>query len=642
MKKYSNENFYVLDIETSKLEKEIDGEKIPLTTWLAYGYISKYNIAGERENTLFFRTWEQLKKRLDYINLHSNYKKLVFVHNLAFEGDFLLKNIAPVKDFCSNSTHGFISLNLCGLDKIEFRCSYRLSDMSLRELGKTIGMKKLEDDYANYLPKDKIPEKSKEYCQRDCDIVGKYIATVIKEYGSLNDIPFTKTGRVRKVMQNFYQQTETRDCKWDLMPDDKCYDLITKAFMGGITTTNPRYTGIELKKVYSYDIASSYPFVMLSEKFPSQMEYHDDILTLRELKKHKHFICKIRLKNLRSKYEWGWLASSKCDIEDEISCILWNGKILQADELITTLTDVDVENLLMVYEFENYDILESCISDEDDKLPQCYIRTIQHFARAKYNAKKEYKKNPTQENYDKMVRAKGDFNSIYGMCVQKLVQEEFTIDEFGLWEKKDKQYKQTKKHIKRNFLYGVYITAYARRNLLRGITQNCSFNFVYCDTDSIKFIGKNEFEDFNSVLEEYKDDESIYGLGRFEYEGYYQHFITFGAKKYCYKRKGKTETVVAGLPRGVPIKFEQFKCGTFWAHCKNAHVYICDDKDKIKITDEGLASDEFEIDRKYVEDFKKKNHIVSNGGVALFSVGYLLDMTDRDKNFLKIVYDREV
>ena len=108
MKKYSNENFYVLDIETSKLEKEIDGEKIPLTTWLAYGYISKYNIAGERENTLFFRTWEQLKKRLDYINLHSNYKKLVFVHNLAFEGDFLLKNIAPVKDFCSNSTHGFI------------------------------------------------------------------------------------------------------------------------------------------------------------------------------------------------------------------------------------------------------------------------------------------------------------------------------------------------------------------------------------------------------------------------------------------------------------------------------------------------------------------------------------------------------
>lgn len=37
------------------------------------------------------------------------------------------------------------------------------------------------------------------------------------------------------------------------------------------------------------------------------------------------------------------------------------------------------------------------------------------------------------------------------------------------------------------FQFGVWVTAYARRNLWQGILA-LDYNVVYCDTDSIKFI----------------------------------------------------------------------------------------------------------------------------------------------------------
>lgn len=641
----NNTYYYVLDIETSKASMTVDGaNSIPVLTWLAYGYLSKYNKKGERVDTFYFREWEQLKKKLEFISKTNSYKTLIFVHNLAFEGDFLIKNIAPVKKFCSNSNHHFISMQLEKLNNIEFRCTYSMSGMSLRELGKTVGLEKLEDEYYNYKPADKIPQKSKQYCQRDCDICALYVASCIKEFGSIEKLPFTKTGRVRKMMQEFYSRTESKETQWDLYPDENVYDLITDAFMGGVTTSNPRYTAVKLQNVHSYDKKSSYPSVMLIEKYPSTMR-NQLYKTLTEYKKHKHFIVKIKLHNLTSKYEWGWLSVSKCKLDvDELQAEVFNGKIIRIkDEWITTtVTDVDLQNIMNTYTFDGYEILDGCVSDEHEKLPPCYIKVLEHYSKAKYEAKEEWKKNPSQENYDKMVRAKGDFNSIYGMCVQKICQEDFEIDEFGIWKKVDKPYKKSKKHLRRNFIYGVYITAYARKSLLDGIINNCEGNFVYCDTDSIKFIGKNEFIDNTPELIEYKNNKSIYGLGKFEYEGTYDEFITFGAKKYCYVQDGKCEYVVAGLPKGTQITIDQFKVNTFFKDCKLASVYLCDSADALKITLDGEGDSELKLEREKIDAYKKQHNIVTNGGVALYPVGYLLDMSESDIELLERVYNRKV
>lgn len=645
MIRINNTYFYVLDIETSKASMNIDGlSQIPVLTWLAYGYLSKYDTNGNRVNTFYFREWDKLKYHLNSINKTNTCKTLIFVHNLAFEGDFLLKNIAPVKQFCSNSNHHFISMQLENLDNIEFRCSYSMSGMSLRDLGYIVGLEKLEDDYKNYKPKDKIPESSKQYCQRDCDIVAKYVAKVIKEYRRLESIPFTKTGRVRKMLRDFYAQTEDKETEWDLYPDEDVYELITDAFMGGVTTSNPKYTGVKLSNVHSYDKKSSYPSVMLIEKYPSIMK-HKKYDTITDYKKHKHFIIKIKLHNLKSKYEWGWLSVSKCHIDtDKLQAEVFNGKIIEIkDEWITTtVTDVDFQNIMNTYTFDAYEIIDGCISDEHDKLPTCYIKVLEHYSKAKYDAKEEWNKDKSDDNYEKMQRAKGDFNSIYGMCVQKICQEDFNIDEFGVWTRVDKPYKKTKRHLKRNFIYGVYITAYARKSLLDGIINNCEGNFVYCDTDSIKFIGKNEFVDNTPELVEYRDNKSIYGLGKFEYEGTYDEFITYGAKKYCFVKDGKCEYVVAGLPKGTKIDIDDFKLNTYFKDCKLASVYLCDSADALKVTMDGECDVLMKLNREKIDAFKKEHGIVTNGGVALYPVGYLLNMSDSDIELLERRYNRKM
>lgn len=637
----NNEYFYVLDIETGKASLSGD---IPDIVWLCYGYLLKFDKVGNCVGNFYFREWEDLKDELTYIN-NNKFKHLIYVHNLAYEGDFLIKNIAPASNFCSNSNHHFISLELSNLKNIEFRCSYSLSGVSLRELGKMVGLEKLEDEYKSYLPHEEIPETSKKYCFRDCEIVGKYIASLIKEYKYLKEIPYTKTGRVRKVMRDFYKLTEGKNCEWDLYPEENVYDLITNSFLGGVTTSNPKFTGVELKNVHSYDKKSSYPSVMLIEKYPSQMT-HKLYKTMTDYKKHKHFIVKIRFYNLTSKYEWGWFPKSKCEIDgDSIKADIFNGKIIRIvdDWITTTITDVDFQNIMNTYTFEKYEIVDGCVSDEHNKLPPCYIKVLEYYSKAKYDAKEEWKKNKTKENEDKMNQAKADFNSIYGMCVQKICQENFEIDEFGVWEKKDCEYKKLKKHLKRNFVFGVYITAYARKSLLDGIINNCEGTFVYCDTDSIKFIGKNEFIDTTPELIEYKDNKSIYGLGKFEYEGTYDIFKTYGAKKYCYIQNGETSFVVAGLPKDIGDKhIEDFKLKTLFKNCKLASVYISDNVNVKKVTIDGLNPSDVETNIEMINKFKKKYNIKTHGGVALYPVSYLLDMTDNDIEYIKVKYKREV
>ena len=44
--------------------------------------------------------------------------------------------------------------------------------------------------------------------------------------------------------------------------------MLKQGFMGGFTHSNVRYNAITLNNVDSYDFNSSYPAVMVSEKFP--------------------------------------------------------------------------------------------------------------------------------------------------------------------------------------------------------------------------------------------------------------------------------------------------------------------------------------------------------------------------------------
>lgn len=154
-------------------------------------------------------------------------------------------------------------------------------------------------------------------------------------------------------------------------------------------------------------------------------------------------------------------------------------------------------------------------------------------------------------------------NVIYKDEAEEWLEEKLTNDE--IVEKLESE----KKKAFLSFSYGVWVTAYARDNLLRRVIALDPY-VVYCDTDSIKLLpgyDKSIFINYNkSVEEKIKFVSKIlkipfekyapvdkkgksHLLGVFEYEGKYDEFITQGAKKYATKVDGDIKITVAGVPK---------------------------------------------------------------------------------------------
>ena len=627
--------FMVLDIETSTLiETMSDGRKLPTSTWLSYGFCKLYSVKGTTISKCYFRDWDTLAEYfVEVENKYLGYVIPCYIHNLGYEFDYLIKNISRPASMITNSTHNIISATLEKFPQIKLLCSYQLTGYSLAKIGEQVGLPKLESDYRTIYPNDEVTKDEIDYCERDCDIVAKYIVDVcLKEYGLLRAIPLTKTGRVRLKLKQFYSKLEDSP-DWDYMPDEDCYDAMCNSFAGGIVISNPFFTDIKLKNVHSYDETSAYPYALLKEKYPYTIRKAKDF-TKSSLTEFRFWIAKIKFVGISSKFPWGWLSISKMQDFNK-RAQFFNGKLISAEYCVRTICSVDFVNICNTYDFIDFEILEFYPCEKYSYMPEPYIQTVIHYSQLKYELKNKLAtlSEGTQE-YNECAKdymlAKNDFNSIYGMTVQKLVQEEYFIDENFVWHKKDLKYiKKPNKHLKRNFLFGIYITAYSRRNLLRGIVTNCPYSLVYSDTDSVKFIGENIFTDTNEKLQDrYLAYKSLAKLGSFEYECTYPLFKTLGAKKYCYTNGGRVFLTVAGLPKSRDVKedylqsIDDFKCNTIFENCKLAKRYIYNDT--------SFLADDFEVtDIVHSNSFSflANKGVVTSGGVALYPTSYKLDMT---------------
>ena len=117
-----------------------------------------------------------------------------------------------------------------------------------------------------------------------------------------------------------------------------------------------------------------------------------------------------------------------------------------------------------------------------------------------------------------------------------------------------------KKYQKTAFLcyqWGVWVTAHARAALQTGLDL-AGHNAVYCDTDSVKYIGDVDWTDYNNTCIEKCLESGAHAtdangeehfMGVFEQEST-TDFITLGAKKYAYRYPdGKLVITVAGVPK---------------------------------------------------------------------------------------------
>ena len=137
---------------------------------------------------------------------------------------------------------------------------------------------------------------------------------------------------------------------------------------------------------------------------------------------------------------------------------------------------------------------------------------------------------------------------------------------------------------------------------------------------------------------EFREEPSLKDLGRFDFDAFYCYFKTLGAKKYAYKNEdGIVQLTVAGLPKkkgkneGYISSLDEFTFGKEFKDCKLAKRYLFEEQSiEIGDNEEMLST----ISTSYLQSYLKKNKIKTNGGVALYPVSYVLDMTASDKFYL--------
>ena len=545
------------DIETTVLE---DIEQSVMYIW-QWQFGEDYTVIG--------RTWEEFLDLQHRIKdaLPDDHWLVVYVHNLSYEFQFLkgIYQFTPDNVFATGSRKPI----KCDMwDCFEFRCSYKLTNMSLKQFTTRMRVKhiKLSGEKFDYsvkrFPWSTLTEDELEYCVNDVlGLVEAINSLMERDKDTLQTIPLTSTGYVRRNAKRAMREGIHHNFVYSILPDYETYRALREAFRGGNTHANRYYAGDIIENVHSADRSSSYPAVMCNCEFPMtefvpilkkdlNLGYISRCINIR----HKALLLRIGIRNLelRNLY-WGcpYLSKDKCrnirkavDTED-------NGRILQAEYLETTITDIDLKIILEEYTGEI--ILYQGWYSSYKKLPQPLIDEVIKY----YRDKTELKGVKGQEIY--YDKAKALLNSLYGMMAQDPVKHSLIFQQVGDWLEDDKPDEELLgKSNNRAFLayqWGVWVTAHARDALERGIRivhETDGADFIYCDTDSVKYCGNVDWTAYNNErIMECRESGAMavdpsgvtHYMGVYETEDNpetgvaYRYFKTLGAKKYAYVEK---------------------------------------------------------------------------------------------------------
>lgn len=585
-KKVDN-TIYTFDIESTSY-LILNGEIISASEYLnlneedrenalpcACMYIWQFSI---NETVYYGRTWEEFKSFLDRVESNCDLKKYIFVHNLSFEFQFFSSQF-KIKSVMSRKSRKVMSAKLADYN-IEFRCTYYMSNVSLEYLPKLFNLsvqKMVGDlDYTKLrTPATAMTDAELGYCEHDCLVVYEYIKMELVKYKSVNRIPMTSTGKVRKELQSLVMRDYEyrRITRGSINIKPSVYNMLVDAFAGGYTHANFMYTDEVIPNVDSYDETSAYPYVMVTSKFPMSEFKECHIKTVDDMIEKYAYLLKVTFHNLKCKYYNNFISASKC--ENIVGALFDNGRIVSAKEVTITITDIDFRFFLDVYNIESYEINESYYAIYK-YLPKKFI----DFILEKYVNKTKFK-NVKGKELD-YVKEKNKFNSLYGMTVTNMIRDEVNFDNITGWSESeltdslifDKLLEEKEKAFL-SFSWGVWVTAYARDNLLRRMIQLDPY-VVYSDTDSLKCARGYDakvFDEYNQTVikkikkvsstlnipfENYAPEDSKgvkHLLGIFECETgagrryTYDKFITQGAKKYCVEIDGQIEITVSGVPK---------------------------------------------------------------------------------------------
>lgn len=237
--------FYVFDIETKKLsaDKE-DTITNARPKNFVFGCIYGHNYKQEFRS---IRQWEEIISDERFNNT------ILFAHNAEYDLSALYGNIITKLDAKALFNGRFICARR---NSFMFADSFNIYPFSVKEIGKQIGLEKLE------IPSDLLLKGFRditplhvEYCYRDCEIVWKALKIIFEIAGATK---ITLAGLALRYFRSEFQEH-------GISYDERYSNEFFNSYYGG------RVEAFKIGKLkaYKYDINSMYPYAMKNCVFPN-------------------------------------------------------------------------------------------------------------------------------------------------------------------------------------------------------------------------------------------------------------------------------------------------------------------------------------------------------------------------------------
>lgn len=640
--KCTDSDIYTLDTETSSYWINPDSGVIT-------GYDAKYSndeynnylipgacvyiwMIGINDTVVYGRELDDLVKCLKKIRLHCVNNPIIWVHNLAYDFQFL-RNILSVDDMFARTVRKPIKFTANGF---QFRCSYMLTRLSLESWAKKINIKGIRkqtgllDYHVLRSPKTPLTDDELKYCEYDIIVMYYGILQFISKYQSQDKIPLTQTGEVRQVVKHMYAKDmgyKQRITK--MQPKNvKEYKRLKAVFAGGDTHANRRNANKIHKHVGSFDKTSDYPYQLCAEKYACE-SFKKCSNDLSRLDTERYcYIIMVRLTNVHCKTSASFIMKSHCqaiktykvkdpdnpkrmiDHPDSYD----NGRVLNAEVVSLACTELDWDIYCRTYDFDKPEVI-AVYRARKKYLDKRYIEFILDLYAAKTSLK------GIADKEDLYMQSKQFLNSLFGMQVTDILMPDVsfvngewhdikpTIDSVNdkLQEIQDKWYKNNLA-----YAHGVWCTAYARHELAEAIIH-VGLDECYHDTDSVKMLHYWKYIDYfkeqdlimdsklKAMCEVYdidfertrplKPNGKPAPLGHWDFEAVYKQFKCLRAKSYAYNYGTEQHITVAGVPKsaGCLLKslndfkdgytFDREKCG------KKLLVYLDNNNPEVILPD---------------------------------------------------------
>lgn len=573
-----NECFIMADTETSKSnpdrwEEDKNGKRVYEDN---YNYVVKWSIAinvfGFNLCVLWGSDPEDLLNCI--IRIHAGLRgdtTIIYFHNLSYDYMFLRKFIRkawsdPVKQL-NTKPHYPISLEYG--NGIIFRDSLALAQRSIEKWGEDLNVEhqkavgKWDYDKIRH-QRDSLTDDELQYICNDVLAGVECLNRLRKTIGKTHrGMPYTATGIPRGELRDISRRYHAHEwCK-----DNYEYEpyVIAEGMYHGGYTHNNRWRKGEILPALAYDFASSYPFTILVNKFPyerwSRMPYEPEPEWILRRASEEGFMFRLSARNVRLKdpfFGMPPLQLSKMDLIYD--AIADNGRVTQAGFIYLWMNEISLEIFTRYYDYDEIEISE-CWYAAKRYLPDWFTSYVYKLFQEKTQLKGG---DPVQ-----YAIAKAKLNSIYGMCVQKVIKDQIIEDpetgEYNIISKRDEEefYKEVKKRSTFLWYYvGVWVTSYAMRNLFRlGECAVGTDSWLYSDTDSCYFTAcdREKIEQYNEDCRRILTERGFpgvqhngreYWLGVAEPDGEYEEFRAWHSKCYAKREKGgKLKITVAGVPK---------------------------------------------------------------------------------------------